>query len=277
MKVRRLNRTFSQEVSSELRMACEYVKGNIASAAELRASFVGQVVGMMINDISFLLIWLLFFEAFGQINGWGGAEVVALQGFLIITYGISFSLFAGALDLPIAINNGAFDTVLLTPRNVYLRILTLVTRVASIGDALYGAILLVAYSVIVHLSIFQFGLLILLLVPAILILTNFALIAACIGFFIPDSEELSKSVFELLVGPSLYPSGLYQGATRAFFLFVLPSIAIGGLPVEAVRSFDILGILIVWFLAVVWTMIALWVLKQGIKRYESGNLTGARI
>jgi ABC-2 type transport system permease protein len=277
MKVRKLNRTLAQEIGSELKMALEYIKSNLTSAAELRASFIGQVVGMMINDISFLLIWVFFFGAFGRINGWGGIEVAGLQGFLIVTYGISFSLFAGAIDLPIAINNGAFDTVLLTPRNVYLRILTLVTRIAAIGDGLYGAMLLLAYALISHLSPLQIGLLILLLIPSVLILTNFALIASCIGFFVLDSAELSKSAFELLVGPSLYPAGLYQGATRAFFLFVIPSIAIGGLPVEAVKSLDLTGVAIVWILAVVWTLIALWVLRHGIKRYESGNLTGARI
>jgi uncharacterized membrane protein YciS (DUF1049 family) len=53
--------------------------------------------------------------------------------------------------------------------------------------------------------------------------------------------------------------------------------AIAGLPVEAVKNLDILKILFVWGLAVIWTVIALFILKQGIKRYESGNLTGARI
>lgn len=277
MKVRRLNYTLSQEIKSELRMSWEYIKGNIASAAELRVSFIMQVVGMMINNTSLLAIWIFFFAAFGNINGWSGKEVIALQGFVAVAYGITFSFFSGASELPIAINNGTFDSILLTPRNLYLRILTIVTRTSALGDTLYGLILLVIYSVLAHLTIAQFGLLALLLIPATLIITNFLLTTSCIGFFIPDSEELSKNAFELMFGPSLYPSGVYQGTMRIFFLFILPSIAIAGLPIEAVRNLNFFNILLVWLLAGVWSLVTYFVLKQGIKRYESGNLTGARI
>lgn len=277
MQVRRLNYTLSQEIKSELKMAWEYIKGNISSAAELRLSFIMQVVGMMLNNTSLLAIWIFFFHAFGTINGWSGKEVLALQGFVAVAYGITFSLFSGASELPVAINNGAFDSILLTPRNLYLRILTIVTRTSALGDTLYGLILLVIYSIIAGLSIAQFGLLIFLLIPATLIIINFLLITSCIGFFIPDSEELSRNAFELMFGPSLYPSGVYQGAMRIFFLFVLPSIAISGLPVEAIKNFNLPSILIIWSLAGMWSLVTYFVLKQGVKRYESGNLTGARI
>ena len=80
-----------------------------------------------------------------------------------------------------------------------------------------------------------------------------------------------------MFGPSIYPSGVYQGAMRIFFLFVLPSIAVAGLPVEILISFNFGNVVIVWFLAFVWSLIAALVLKQGVMRYESGNLTGARI
>ncbi len=276
MKIRK-KQSLSKEIRSELKMTFNYIKGNIFSAAELRFSFVMQVVGMMLNNSAFLLIWIFFFQAFGEINGWTGKEVIALQGFLAITYGITFSLFSGVSELPTAIHNGAFDSILLTPRNLYLRILTLVTRTSAIGDILSGVVSLVVYFVIAQLSIFQILMLLLLLVPSTIVLTNFALICSCISFFIPDADELSKNVFEIMFGPSLYPSGVYQGATRVFFLFILPTMAIAGLPVEAVKYLDVPKILFVWGLAIVWTLIALFVLKQGIKRYESGNLTGARI
>jgi ABC-2 type transport system permease protein len=142
---------------------------------------------------------------------------------------------------------------------------------------LFGLILLVVYFIIANLSIAQAILLLMLLIPSTLILTNFALITSCIGFFIPDADELSKNAFEIMFGPSLYPSGVYQGAMRIFFLFILPTMAIAGLPVEAVKDLNLNQIFYVWALAIIWTLIALFVLKQGIKKYESGNLTGARI
>lgn len=276
MRIRTYKTSLLVETMSELNMAKEYIKHNIASAAELRVSFIMQIIGMMINNVSLLLVWIFFFQAFGTINGWSGKEVIALQGFLAIVFGFAFSFFSGVLDLPIIINNGAFDSILLTPRNLYLRILTLVTRTSAVGDMLFGLILLVGYFFIANLTIAQIILLILLLIPSTLILTNFALICSCIGFFIPDAEELSKNVFEIMFGPSLYPSGVYQGVMRIFFLFILPTMAIAGLPVEAVKDLNFTKIAYVWVLAIAWTLIALFVLEQGIRRYESGNLTGAR-
>lgn len=110
-----------------------------------------------------------------------------------------------------------------------------------------------------------------------MILANFTLITSCICFFIPDSEQISTNAFEVMFGPSLYPSGVYQGALRFIFLFVLPTIAVAGLPVEAIKDLNFTKIVFVWALGIIWTLIALFVLNQGVKRYESGNLTGARI
>lgn len=266
-----------KEIKSELSMTREYVKSNILSAAELRTSFIMQIVGMAINNISLLAIWLLFFNAFGSINGWSGLEVMALQGFIAISFGFTFSFFSGVMELPKAVLNGSFDSVLLTPRNLYLRILTLATRTSSVGDMLYGFIVLIFYIVAAHLSLVQVVLFLLLLIPSVLILVNFALITSCICFYIPDSEQISNNAFEVMFGPSLYPSGVYQGAMRTIFLFVLPTIAVAGLPVEAVKDLNFLKIGFVWGVGILWTLIAFLVLKHGIRKYESGNLTGARV
>ena len=95
MKIKNKQRSIFQEAKSEVWMAKEYVKSNIASAAELRVSFLMQVVGMMLNNTAFLVVWILFFKAFGDINGWTANEMFALQGFVAVAYGFTFSLFSG--------------------------------------------------------------------------------------------------------------------------------------------------------------------------------------
>lgn len=276
MKIKAKKNLF-EETKSELIMALEYIKGNIVAAAELRFTFIMQVGGMVINNTSFLIVWILFFQVFGEINGWNAKETIALQGFLAIVYGFTFSFFSGVAELPNAIHNGVFDSLLLTPRNLYLRILTLVTRTSAIGDIIYGFLALIVYFILIQASIGQILLMFLLLIPSTLIMVNFALITSCLGFFIPNSEDLSRNVFEIMFGPSLYPAGVFQGGMRIFFLFILPTLALAGLPVEAVKELNFVEILIVLGLAFIWTLIAIFVLNQSIKRYESGNLTGARV
>ena len=270
-------KTTFQEISSELSVMGRYIKINLVAAAELRLSFLMQVVGMIVNNVSFVVVWLLFFNAFGTINGWSGKEVIGLQGFLAVAFGIAFSFFAGSRDLDSFINNGTFDSILLTPRNLYLRILTATATTSAIGDAIFGIVLSGIYIYTAHLSLTQVFLLASLVPPVVTIFINFALITSCIGFYMPDSTQLSRDAFEIMLGPSLYPSGMYQGIIRFVFLVIVPSIAVGGLPIEAVANLDIFKVGIVWILAAAWFLIALFVLRHGVRRYESANLTGARV
>jgi ABC-2 type transport system permease protein len=270
-------KTTLQKIYSELSVMGKYIRINLAAAAELRISFLMQVGGMIINNVSFVVVWLLFFNAFGTINGWSGKEVIGLQGFLALTFGIAFAFFNGSRDLELFINNGTFDSILLTPKNLYLRILTVTATTSAIGDMIFGILLSGIYAYMAHLSLTQVLLLVSLVPPVATILINFALITSCIGFYMPDSAQLSQDAFEIIFGPSMYPSGMYQGIVRFAFLVVIPSIAVGGLPVEAVANLDIFKVGIVWVLAVAWFLIALFVLRRGVRRYESANLTGARV
>ncbi|NTU73168.1 hypothetical protein HGB07_03275 [Candidatus Roizmanbacteria bacterium] len=262
---------------SELRVMYELIKFNFLSAAELRLSFITQTIGMVLNDFVFVLIWFFFLHMFGTINGWRSVDVIGLQCISGITYGIVFTFFAGAAELPHSITTGQFDSLLLSPRSVYFRILTLSMRTSAFGDLIFGAILFPIFILGAHLTLLQILFFVFLMIPATIILVNFLLIASCITFFISSGVELGSSIFEVMFAPSMYPSGVFQGATRVIFLFVLPSLAIAGLPVEAVKEVSIVKIGIISFLAVVWTVLAVVVLRLGMKHYESGNLTGARI
>lgn len=275
--LRKKHTTPIQELITELRVMGEYIKTGIASAAELRTSFVIQIVGMMVNNVAFLAAWWLFLGVFGNINGWSGVDVIALEGITALIFGIGFTFFPGIGELPSVVNNGAFDSFLLTPRNIYLRVLTMTMRPSAIGDIFYGLIAIGIYLMMAHLSAQQIILFLVMLVPAAVIFINFSLVAACVSFFIPDSIETAKNVFEIMFGPSLYPAGVFQGVLRFCFLYIVPSLAIAGLPVEAVKGLDMAKALIVWLLAIVWTLIAQYALRQGIRHYESGNLTGARV
>jgi ABC-2 type transport system permease protein len=270
-------KTTFQKFISELSVAGRYIKINLMAAAELRFSFLMQVVGMVVNNFAFVVVWLLFFKAFGTINGWSGVEVIGLQGFVAITFGLAFSFCYGANNLDSFVNNGTFDSILLTPKNLYLRILTTTTMTSAIGDTIFGIILFAIYTYITHASLVQIILLISLIIPATTIFINFALMASCISFYLPDSAQLSDDAFDILVGPSLYPSGVYQGVIRFIFIFIIPSIAVGGLPIEAVKNINVAEVALIWALAAAWFFVALWVLRKGVRRYESANLTGARV
>jgi ABC-2 type transport system permease protein len=250
---------------------------NLEGAMEIRKGFLIQVVGMMINNCAFLIGWIFFFHVFGRINGWSIPETIGLQGIIAFVFGIGFTIGDGALSLPDYVHQGVFDQFLLSPRNLYLRILTSKLRVSAIGDIFFGLILMIVYAVYAQLGLSQLVLLVLFLPPAILLFFNVSLMTSLVAFALPDSSIISRNLFEVFFSPSMYPASLYQGWIRGVFFFVIPSLAIGGIPIEAVRDHQWSLLLVIWVLSLAWMFLTKFALKKAIKKYESGNLTGARV
>lgn len=262
---------------TELRFAFYKIKLNIRSATEMRGSFALQVAGMVLNNVSFVAVWMFFFSAFGSVNGWTAIELIGLQGMLGIVFGITDGFFGGVYRLPEIVNNGSFDSTLLSPRSLYASILTSSTRISALGDIGFGLLLCAAYVVLGRLGIAELVTLISLLLPATCIMINVSLAASLVAFVVPDSEKLAKNMFEAFFSPALYPSGLFHGALRTIFIFIVPSLAIAGLPIDLLKKFDARYYTAIWILAVAWFFIAQTLLGKAVRRYESGNLTGARI
>lgn len=253
------------------------IQKNLEGAMEIRKGFLIQILGMMINNIAFLIGWIFFFRVFGTMNGWSVPETIGLQGLTALVYGIGLTIGEGTLVLPQYVHQGVFDQFLLSPRNLYLRILTSKLRVSAIGDSLFGLILIGVYIVQAHLSLGQVGLFLLFLPAVTLLFLNVCLMTSLIAFFVPDSSVLSKNLFEVFFSPSMYPASLYQGWIRGVFLFLIPSLAIGGVPIEAVRDHRWSLLVLIWSLSLAWMVVTQVTLTKAVKRYESGNLTGARV
>ena len=79
----------------ELKFAIYAVKKNIQSSAELRTSFLMNIVGMGINNLAFIILWVFFVQSVGIIGGWTTADIIGLQGFVGLGFGIVFSVGSG--------------------------------------------------------------------------------------------------------------------------------------------------------------------------------------
>jgi ABC-2 type transport system permease protein len=265
-----------KNIKTEILAAFAFMRINVKAAAELRTAFALQILGMMLNNMSFLIIWLFFANAFGKVNGWGAAEIIMLDGLAALIFGIAFGFGAGSRSLPDVIHNGVFDNFLLNPRVLYIRIIVNRIEVSAFGDMLFGSILVIIASVLMQINILQFGLLLGLIIPAGLIMLNFGIITSLLAFIVTDASEISRNAFEIFFGPSLYPGGLFQGSLRFFFMFIIPSLFVGAFPVEVIRDSNIQGLILTWAIAILWTIIAVILLNKAVKHYESSNLIGAR-
>lgn len=258
-------------MTKELNFALYAIKKNIQSSAELRTSFLMNIVGMMINNTAFILLWVYFVKSVGVIGGWTAMDIIGLQGFTALCYGIVFSAGAGIRKLPEYISSGAFDRFMLSPKNLLVRIATSSFGVSSIGDIVFGVACLAIYVYFIHASIYQILLMVLLVLISTVVFWAMTVVIYSVSFYFSDPSSVSHGLFELFFTPALFHGGAFQGAMRFVFTFLMPSLLIGTLPVEIVRDVSMDKLSLVSALAIFWFYISTKIFNQAVRRYESSN------
>ncbi len=255
----------------ELYFALFAIKKNIVSSAELRTSFLMNVIGMTINNTAFIFLWIFFVKSVGEINGWTGADIVGLQGITALSYGIVFSIAMGIRKLPEYVASGSFDRFMLSPKNILLRVATSAFSPSAVGDVVFGFICLIIYAVLLHVGFLQILLGILLILCSTIIFLASIIIIFSTSFYFVDAYNVSTSLFEIFFTPALFHGGAFQGITRFVYTFLVPSLLIGALPVEIVRDTSLSGALLVSFLTIIWLSLAVTIFNKAVQRYESSN------
>ncbi len=256
---------------TELYFALYAIKKNMVSSAELRTSFLMNVIGMTINNTAFIFLWIFFVQSVGVINGWTSADIVGLQGFTALSYGIVFSTAMGIRKLPEYVASGAFDRFMLSPKNLLLRVATATFSPSAVGDVIFGFTCLIIYAALLHAGLLQILLGILLVLCSAIVFLACAIIIFSTSFYFTDAQNVSSGLFEIFLTPALFHGGAFQGVTRFVYTFLIPSLLIGALPVEIVRDVSLSGLSLVALLTTVWLFLAVIIFNKAVRRYESSN------
>lgn len=256
----------------EIKFALYAIKKNIQSSAELRTSFLMTIVGMALNNTSFIILWVFFVQAVGVVNGWTAIDVVGLQGFSTISFGFVMSAAVGIRKIADYVTQGTFDRFMLSPKNLLLRTATSSFNTSALGDILSGVVCLVVFALGIHATLPQLGIILFLILITTLLSFAIILVIFSTSFYFPNNPSIiSNGLFELFLTPSLFHGGAFQGAMRFIFTFIMPALAVGALPVEAIRSMSFEKILSLTVLAVVWFLFSIWYFNRAVRRYESAN------
>ncbi len=258
-------------MGKELSFAWYALRTNIRNSAGLRGSFLMSVVGMMLNNVAFIIIWVFFVERVGVIGGWTAADIIGLQGFMSLAYGVAYSASAGLAHLPNYVASGAFDRYLLSPKHVLLRVATSTFHSSAVGDLLFGSICLALYGYLAGVGLPGMVVLVAVALLAVTLFLSFAVGAFATSFFFHNPHAVPDILLEGFITPSLFHGGAFQGATRFVFTFIIPSLLIGTLPVEAVKhaGWENLGILVIF--VPLWFLGAVLFFNRAVRHYESAN------
>jgi len=250
----------------------EYFKINMQSAMEYRTSFITQATFMFLNDIIWVLFWMIFFNNFEMINGWAFNDLMIMYMVITASWGL-VGVFAGNFrNVAEIIRDGQLDFYLTLPKEELTHLLVSKAKFDSFGDLTFGLVLALIFIPIINLP-----LTLLLIVMAAAILLAFAVILGSLSFYLGSAVEISNQGMMGVLSIGSYPFSVFSGYTKFILLTLIPAGFVSGVPVELIRNFDS-G----WFLLMILCVIVLWaiaiiIFKIGIKRYESGNLINARM
>ena len=243
-------------------------KANLLAAMEYRVAFLSQVVGMILNNALYFIFWVLFFDRFQEVRGWGLDDMLLLFGIVATGFGLASFLFGNVMSLSEVISEGRLDYYLSLPRPVLIHVLASSSIPSGMGDFVYG---LFSFAMAGHLTPpalvrFVFGALL-----AMLIFLSVLVIAHSMAFWLGNANMLAAQATNAILTFALYPITLFDGTAKFLLFTVLPAAFVGAIPAEFVRAFSwgqfgqLLGA------ALLFLGLAVFLFHRGLRRYESGS------
>ncbi len=261
-------------IVGEMRFVGHLMRLNLASNMEYRASFVSQIVGMLINNGIYFVFWLLFFDRFQEVRGYRIDEIYLLFAVFTLAFGMAFTFAGNALEVAGLIAQGRLDYYLTLPRPILPHLIFSRMGQSTVGDLTFGVL---AYLFTGRLDLVSIGLFVAATLLAAVIFATFAVTTGALAFFFGNTAQLSSHLVQALGSFALYPFGLYQGAARLILLTVIPSAFIGAVPVQVVQLRDGGALVLLAGVAILSAIVMVGVFRVGLRRYESGSAININI
>jgi ABC-2 type transport system permease protein len=261
-------------VGKYFKLSFELIKLNLLTAMSFKASFLTQVIGMIVNDVGLFFIWVIYFQKFPAVNGWTLQDTILLYAITTAIFGIVMTCTRGTYELSKIITTGQLDYFLAFPKNILWHISFSKIEVSAIGDFFFGVSF---FLFLTPLSLERILLFILWLIIGSLILFSFILLTQSLTFYFGNFQDAAEELFHSLIGFGLYPQTIYHGLLKIITLTILPAFFIATLPVQSIRDLSYSDLFYAFSFSLTITTIALITFHQGLKRYESGNLINVKM
>jgi ABC-2 type transport system permease protein len=253
---------------STLKFLLALWKANLQSALEYRISFLSQMIGMMLNNVMYFAIWVIFFDRFNNVRGWGITDMYVTLGITASAFGLVSLLFGNAFNLGEIIIKGRLDYYLSLPRPVLLHAIASRTVASGMGDFTYGFLSFAASGVFTWGGLLRF---IVAVILAAVVFAAFLITIQSLAFWIGNSVNLTFTLVNALITFAIYPITLFDNTAKLLLFTLIPAALMGAVPASFTRTFTwpILGELMAG--AVIYLALAIGIFNLGLRRYESGS------
>lgn len=253
---------------SNLKFLLAVWKANLQSAMEYRAAFLSQVIGMMLNNFMYFAIWIIFFQRFEEVNGWGINDMWVTFGVLASSFGLVSLLFGNAFNLSEIIMKGRLDYYLSMPRPVLLHAVASRMIGSGMGDFTYG---FVSYFLSGSFGWDGLGRFLIATILAAVVFASFLILIQSLAFWFGLMSNFTNLMVNAIITFGIYPATLFDTTAKFILFTIIPAAFMGSVPAEFIHSFtwSTLGILLLG--AAVFLFLAVTLFRRGLSRYESGS------
>lgn len=249
-----------------MRALAQTFRGALAEAWANRSAFWTQVTIMVVNDLAWVVFWVLFFHRVGTVRHWDVPSVLLLQAVLTTAGGLVLGVFANTRSIGRLVAHGELDAILVLPVPTLPYLLLRRVNATNIGDVVFGVALfaLAGHPTFHRVAIYLVG-----TVVSVVLLTGFLVVIGSLALFVAR-DDIGELGFHAMLLLSAYPADVLGGAARLMVFTVIPAAFVAAVPARLMTSFDP-GLALGAVAAAVTFGVAGWVtFALGLRRYTSG-------
>jgi ABC-2 type transport system permease protein len=242
------------------------LRNAFAEAAANRAALLSQMGVMAVNDLGWIIFWVLFFRRVGSLHGWDGDQILMLLAVLTTAAGLALGVFANARRVGAMVVDGELDSVLALPVPPLAYLLVRRIEPVNLGDVAFGIAL---FAVMGQPTVERTAVFVGVVAAATALMTGFLVLTGSLAFFVGRSESGELGFHAILLLGS-YPVDLFAGVAKVLLYTVVPAAFVSSVPARLIDSFDVgmaawLAAIAVGFATAGWAMFTV-----GLRRYTSG-------
>lgn len=246
--------------------------GSVRETLANRRGFALQVSVMVINDLVWLIFWLLFFDRFGSIRGWTMDDMVVLLAVLTTSAGIVLGLFGNARRLGVVVSDGTLDAALALPVPTLAYLLVRRIDVVFVGDIVYG---LALFLVLGRPTPTRLAIFVVVCALSALLFGSFLVLAGS-SAFATGRSEIGDLGFHAITLFASYPVDVFAGPTKLFLFAVVPAGFVSTVPSRLINGFDPTWALALVGVSMLMATLARVAFTRGLRHYTSGAVWTAR-
>lgn len=211
---------------------------SIRSELQYRANAFSSILGGILFQITgFVVVWIIV-ARFGQIGGWGLAELTFLYGMRLTSHGIFYACFSQMFEFDRVLITGEYDRYLVRPMPPLMQLFTRKLRINAFGDLIGGTALVIAASMAapVNWSSLAVIYLILAIIGGGLVEGAVQTSLGSLSFRFLNTLPVRTTTNEVFNLYGNYPNTIFPSALRATLTFVLPIAFVAFFPVSVLLN-----------------------------------------